>query len=132
MKKAILAGMIFLFAITLQGFAQDKQAKERKTPEERARKQTELMTQQLGLTEAQVARISVINLEAAKKMEAARQKKAEQKKAKMEEMKAIRTDRENSYKAIMQPEQFAKYLEAKEKAKEKSKQRRHAKKPVRK
>lgn len=124
MKRTILIGMIFLFTIALQGFAQQK---EKRTPEERAAKQTEMMTKELGLTESQASRIKVINLEAAQRMESLRAANETDKKKIIEQKKAINTDRLNSLKAVLNAEQIAKYEEIKAQKKTKSKTRHKSK-----
>lgn len=67
MKKLIL-GAIFFLGLSATGFSQDKSARVQKSPEERAQKMTEVLTQKLALKESQKTQVYQINLERAQAM----------------------------------------------------------------
>lgn len=68
------------------------------TPEQRAQKMTDRMTKELSLTEAQAKQIHTLFLE-----------RTEQVKEHREAMKQMKTDRAAKMKAILTPEQYAKW-----------------------
>ena len=101
--------MLSLFALILMGslFAQTPPPpKEEKTPEEKAKKQTEWMTKKLQLTEKQVAEVEKINKKYASEAD-------KQRKEQMEKREKQRTQHEADIKKVLTPEQIAKYDELK-------------------
>jgi Spy/CpxP family protein refolding chaperone len=88
------------------------------TPTERAKVQTEVMTEKLGLTAEQAPKISAINLKYAEKMEPIIQGK-EPPFARMRQMKEINEQKEGELKSVLTAEQFQKYLAGKEQRREK-------------
>jgi protein CpxP len=91
MKKSILMVALFIGFSTL-GFAQEQGARPRLSPEERAQKKTELLTEKLSLTKEQQEKVLAINLEEAKSNEEFMKKTRE------ERMKDI-SERRESMKA---------------------------------
>lgn len=77
------------------------------TPEERAKRLTGMMKDQLSLTEKQEPRIADINLKYAKKNEDAR--KIADTAARRKAMTAINSQRELEYKAVLTATQFKTY-----------------------
>ena len=84
-----------------------------RTPEQRATRQTKLMTQSLNLNADQQAKVQALNLKRITEMEALRQTQKKDGNAKPNgsgnDGKAIRENWNNELKAILTPEQFAKY-----------------------
>lgn len=103
MKKIMIVAFI-----TLLG-AMGAQAKgvdhERKSAEERAKHKTEMLRDSLNLTADQETKILAINLEAEKKIDAAREANKADKGKMKEEIKAINMDRREKIKALLTPEQ---------------------------
>lgn len=80
------------------------------TPQERATKQTERMTKQLGLMEAQAKEITAINLSYAEKKATAKAATTD-KEASRAAYKTLRAEQSEAIKAILTPEQLTKYNE---------------------
>ena len=72
MKKAAIIAIALMFG-AFNGFAQERKTEDKKrtelSPEQRAEKKTQKLTEVLALDEKQAAKIKEINLEHAKKME---------------------------------------------------------------
>ncbi|HPF91983.1 MAG TPA: hypothetical protein PLL57_15085 [Flavobacteriales bacterium] len=110
MMIAALAGM------TVAAQAQDHQ---KKSPEERARVRTEHMTKELGLSPEQVAKVEAINLKYADKgAELRKEREAERAEARKEGQE-MRDAHEAEMKAVLTPDQYAKWMAKKEEMKEK-------------
>lgn len=92
------------------GKSASSEAKSKMTPQERAAKQTEKMTESLSLKPKQVKKISAINLTYAQKMEATRNASTD-KEASRAAMKALKTEKSNAIKAVLKKEQLKKYME---------------------
>jgi Spy/CpxP family protein refolding chaperone len=104
-----------------KGGGEHKENHEHKTPDERANGLTNRMTEKLGLSEDQKAKIYAINLDMAKKNEAIRQNTALTKEDRRAQIKANYTERRTQYQSILTAEQFAKF-EAWEKEKKAKRQ----------
>ena len=78
------------------------------TPEERAKRQTEMMKEGLNLTAAQEPKVSAINLKYAKKMEDVR--KTADTAAMRKSAQTLNKQKEAELKAILTAEQFKLYL----------------------
>ncbi len=89
--------------------AAQQEKKQQPNPEERAKKTTEKMATELGLTEEQKAQILTLNLDQAKKRQAEMEREAAERKAKMEGMKAHR----EKVNAVLTEEQRSKWEELK-------------------
>jgi Spy/CpxP family protein refolding chaperone len=77
------------------------------TPEERAKRQTERMKEQLSLTAAQEPKVSAINLKYAKKMEDVR--KMTDTAAQRKSVMNLNKQKEAEFKAVLTPEQMKIY-----------------------
>ncbi len=100
----LLSLLSLLIASSL--FAQAPNKKPERTPEEKAKKQTEWMTKKLQLTEKQVAEVEKINKKFASEAD-------KQRKEQMEKREKQRTQHEAELKKVLTPEQIAKYDEMK-------------------
>lgn len=103
-RKMLLSLLSLLIAGSL--FAQGPKEKPERTPEEKAKKQTEWMTKKLQLTEKQVAEVEKINKKFASEAD-------KQRKEQMEKREKQRTQHEAEIKKVLTPEQIAKYDELK-------------------
>src|ERR1017187_229943 len=112
MKKLILTAAIF--TLSLLSYAQAQGPGERKF-ENDPKTQTEKMTADLGLTDAQKTQVLIINNDAANKKKAMRANQTEGV-DKHEGMKKIESDRETALKGILTEEQFKKYIKIREDA----------------
>ena len=90
--------------------ANAERSKNMGTPQERATRQTERMTEQLSLTPAQADQIAAIHLSYAEKMATAKSASTD-KEANKEAHRAMRTEQSNAIKALLTPEQLTKYNE---------------------
>jgi hypothetical protein len=117
MKQLILMSA-FVILIGGKLFAQD--AKTNRTPEERARIQTEWMKQTLKLDETQLTKIEPLNLKYAKKMEEI--KSIPSKMDKLKKAKSIMDEKDKELKKILNKDQFDVYLEKREELKDKMKE----------
>jgi len=78
-----------------------------------AEKQTQRLTEKLSLTEDQTAKVASINLEHAKKLQAAKAANTD-KEAGRATFKALRTEKHTAIKAVLTPEQVTKMEEKRE------------------
>jgi len=78
------------------------------TPEARAKHQTEQMTTMLDLTEAQVARVSILNLKVEEKIEAVRNSRMIEEKKK-EFIQGNLNDRMSTLKQLLTEDQYNEY-----------------------
>lgn len=81
------------------------------TPAERAERLTKTMTEQLTLTADQSAKIKEINVQRVTELQAFRQKQQSNRETTRQEMQALQDKYAAQYKAILTPEQYAKYAE---------------------
>lgn len=107
MKKIVMVLLVSLF--TVSGvFAQQRPKKERLKPEDLAKRQTELLTKELGLTEEQKEKIYEINLKFAQPTEQEKADRAEREKRR-EEFKKRHQDKTESINALLTDDQKAKF-----------------------
>ncbi|MFC6102890.1 hypothetical protein [Olivibacter domesticus] len=77
MKKMMIAA-ILVISMTTMAFAQQSDSKRmHKTPEERAKKTTDILATKLSLSEEQKSKMYAVNLESIKEIEAHRQQRRE-------------------------------------------------------
>ena len=107
MKRWILATGLLLM-ISLSAMAQ-KRVGERPSPEERAQRNTDRISEALTLTDSQKKQILNINLEYAKKKEA----EMEARKAQMDVKRAELKEQDAKIQAVLTEEQRAKWTEIK-------------------
>jgi Spy/CpxP family protein refolding chaperone len=113
MKKIVLM-LVVLASITLGAHAQQDSTRRggggqgRRTPEERAKMQTEQMTKRLSLTPEQVVKIEEINLKFAKEPMAGGA--GADWEARMAAMKKMQDDKNAAFKPILTPAQYDDYL----------------------
>jgi Spy/CpxP family protein refolding chaperone len=112
MKSLRMAACLFtvmlISAATL--FAQGNQPGKGRmngSPDERAKRQTEMMKDNLSLTAAQEPKVSAINLKYAKKMEDVR--KVTDTAAQRKAIQSLNKQKDGELKAVLTPEQFKTY-----------------------
>ena len=88
------------------------------TPQERAKAQTIFMKSKLDLTEAQLPKVEALNLKYAEKLDPVIKGSAGPL-VKMGEFRQANEDKEAELKGILSPDQFQKYLAAKQEMREK-------------
>ena len=111
MKKLVLLLMIALFA-TSGVFAQQRQQRERSTPEERAKRQTETLTKELTLTDAQKDKVYKIVLKFSQPQTQNNANTDREKRR--EEFQKIQKQRNDSIKTVLtddQKKKFDKHIE---------------------
>ncbi|MFV0417985.1 MAG: hypothetical protein ACK5KT_04515 [Dysgonomonas sp.] len=111
MKKLVLLLMIALFA-TSGVFAQQRQQRERSTPEERAKRQTETLTKELTLTDAQKDKVYKIVLKFSQPQTQDNANTDREKRR--EEFQKIQKQRNDSIKTVLtddQKKKFDKHIE---------------------
>lgn len=114
MKKWIFATGLMVM-ISLSTMAQKRDG-ERPSAEDRAKRNTERMAEELKLTDAQKEQILAINLEYAKKNEAEmaeRKAKMEARKAEMEAKREVLKEQDAKIQTVLTEEQRAKWSEIK-------------------
>lgn len=121
MKKTIL--MLAIASMSL-AYAQQPAHHKKHTPQERAEKLTEKMTQELGLSAETKAKVSEINYEKARKVEQLRNEAIADKERKKEARQKLKQEHETQLKAVLTPEQFEKWLKLREEMKQKHKEKR--------
>lgn len=92
---------------------------DKKTPEERAKHRTEVMTKELGLSAEQIAKVNTINLNFARTT--ADVKAMQDESARKGRMEAVRNKRDADLQGVLTPEQFAKMKELRDKKKDEHK-----------
>lgn len=92
------------------------------TPEQRAQMQTQVMKEKLALTDAQLPKVSAINLQIAQKMEPVI-KGNDRALVKVREMRAAEHEREAALQGVLTPEQMQQFQAAREEIKQKVEQR---------
>ena len=112
-KKSILFAFVSLLTIGIS--AQGPQKKEKMSTEDRASKQTEMMTKKLMLTPEQEAKIKEINLKYAQQMNKRQEQKQENmKKDRQEfaaEIKSQMEAKDAEFKDVLTPEQYQQWQE---------------------
>lgn len=128
-SSKILTGAMFTFMLLFfmsmnQLFAQTGGGKGgfmNASPDERAKRLTQMMKDELKLTPAQETKVSAINLKYAKKNEELRKADKAEAQKKMEESNKAR---ESEFKTILTPEQYKQYLKLEEEMKARRKEMR--------
>ncbi len=122
-KHIVLAAGILIAPLAM---AQDKQGKEQKTPEERAKRHTERMTQELGLTAEQSAKVGDINLRYVDVL-ADLKASGQDKEVMKEQGKALRDKRDEELKLVLTAEQYTRMMALREQKRKEAKAKRAAK-----
>ncbi len=119
--RTLFSTLALTMAMGLMAQDADMDGKGKKSPEERAKNRTEMMTKELGLTPEQIAKVNTVNITHARGVDDL--KGMTDDKVKKERSKALRDKRDSDLKGILTAEQFAKMesLREKKKAVEKDK-----------
>ena len=116
---ALVAGMSLM--------AQDADMdNDKKTPEERAKHRTEVMTKELGLDAEQIAKVNTINLNFARAMGDVKEIKDESTRKGRSE--ALKGKRDTDLQGVLTADQFTKMKELRDKKKEDHKEKKDDKK----
>ncbi len=99
---------------------------DKKTPEERAKHRTEVMTKELGLDAEQVAKVNTINLNFARYMGEVKAIKEDE--ARKGRAAALKSNRDAKLKEVLSAEQYAKMEELRDKKKDENKEKKEGKK----
>ncbi|MCL1943640.1 MAG: DUF4890 domain-containing protein [Candidatus Azobacteroides sp.] len=105
MRKSAMV-MVSVLMISASVFGQQRQ---RFSPEDMAKKQTEQMTESLSLTDEQKAKVEAINLKYAQKQQQAFQSDKVERQARMEEMKKNHDDKDLELKSVLTSDQYTAY-----------------------
>jgi len=108
-KKSFVLVLASLFVISVSAQRPDK--KSRMTAEERASKQTEMMTKHLDLTVEQQAKVKEINLQHSQQMANQQEQARENRRQGSEKMKSQMETRDAELKQVLTPEQHQKWQE---------------------
>jgi periplasmic protein CpxP/Spy len=111
MKKLLLMFCLGV-VLALPAFAQ-RPDREKMTPEEVAKRQTQMMKDSLQLDEKQIAKVDAINLEYAKKMMELREKDVPQAE-RMQEFQVMQTNKDYEIKKCLNKEQAKRYQKIQE------------------
>jgi len=106
--KRVLAALALAF---FANFSMAQNTDHKATPEQKAQRQTERLTEQLSLTTDQQAKVKEINLAAVSKNESARNDKSLSEEAKKQSFKRNEDARKQMIKALLTPEQLKKFEE---------------------
>lgn len=106
MKKLVLFLMISLFAVSGIS-AQQRQQRQRPTAEDMAKRQTETLTKELSLTDAQKEKVYKINLKYAQPRE--QQNTNVDREKRREEFQKLFKERTDSIKTVLTDEQKVKF-----------------------
>ncbi|QNF35349.1 hypothetical protein HUW51_22495 [Adhaeribacter swui] len=116
MKSTFFALAFGIMAVST-GFAQiqnnntapTQENRTRATPEERANRQTAMMTETLGLSADQEAKVKALNLKRLTQIDAMRENREANEKVNRNQAKNIRENFNTELKSILTPEQFTKF-----------------------
>ncbi len=122
MKKNFFVVTLCALFIPMLATAQQGQAKGMNA-DERARRQTDHMTEQLQLTENQQAQVAAINLKYAKKVDEMRGTGREQQAERREALKQMDEQKEQELQGVLTAEQFAQLKQAKDERRTKMQER---------
>jgi len=103
-KRSMVLVLVSLFTLTISAQRPDRGTK--MTPEERASKQTEMMTKQLNLTTDQQAKIQEINLKYSQQMADQMQQAQDENTKSRDGMKAQMEAKNAEIKQVLTPEQI--------------------------
>lgn len=104
--------------------AQPGQGGERLSPEERAARHTSRLVGELELDEEQAMQVEELNLQFSEQMMELRGTARGDREAMQERMKAIQEERNGEFQAILTEEQYARFLELEEEARNRMRDRR--------
>ena len=123
-KKAtmILIMAVCLVSFNMRLFAQEPGMRNA-TPEERGKRQTELMKEKLNLTAAQEPKVDAINMKYARKMEDSR--KTTDTAARRKTFELLNKQKDAELKGVFTPDQFKAYQKLMEELKARRQQRQH-------
>ena len=110
MKKLMIA-VVSVLLITTSVFAQQRQ---RMSPEEMAKRQTEQMIEKLSLTDDQKVKVEAINLKYAKIQSEMMQADQGDRQARQGEMRKNREAKDAELKEVLTPEQYELYQQLQE------------------
>lgn len=115
-KKNIL--LVFALIVSMLSFAQKPQGgqngssqRQRMSPEDMSKRQTERMVKQLKLDEAQTVKVQAINLDFSEKMKTAFESAQDDRSSMRSKMETIRNEKNAELKTVLTEEQYKKYLE---------------------
>lgn len=123
MKTLKFIGLILILFISNFTFAQ-QEMQNTKTPEERAKNQTKILTKACNLTQDQQLNVEKVLLVSIVKLKELRSTKPTKRGDKFAEIQVIKDNQNTEIKKIISEEQYQKYLETIEKQKEKIKENR--------
>ncbi len=111
MKKFFLLSIFFLGLVNLyaQGQQSQRPSGQRMSPEERAKRTTQMMKEALLLTDEQVAPVDSINLLYAKAQRALIERAAGDREKIMEAITALEAQKTEAFQTVLTPEQMEKY-----------------------
>ncbi|MBK9760736.1 MAG: hypothetical protein IPO90_12370 [Flavobacteriales bacterium] len=124
--RTLFSTLALTMAMGLMAQDADMDGKGKKSPEERAKNRTEIMTKELGLTPEQIAKVNTVNITHARGVDDL--KGMTDDKVKKERSKALRDKRDSDLKGILTAEQFAKMESLREKKKAVAKDKKVGKK----
>ena len=107
-QKIMALGLVICLSINI---ATAQRGNKVQDPEAYAQKQTDRLTKQLSLTDVQVREINAINLEYARKMEAAKADKSIDKKNAKVTRKRMKDERSSAIKTVLNDDQLVKFEE---------------------
>jgi hypothetical protein len=113
--RSLLIAACLLIAGTV--FAGELDALKNTSPAQRAKAQTAMMKEKLGLSEEQVAKVGALNLKYAEKMDPII-KGTEGTFMKARDARNVEQQKEDELKALLSPDQFQKFLAGKEEMRE--------------
>lgn len=120
MKTLKFIGLILFLFISNFTFAQ-QEVQNTKTPEERAKNQTKILTKACNLTEDQQLNVEKVLLSSIEKIKVLRLTKPTKRGEKLAEIQVVKDNQNAEIKKLLSDEQYQKYLEILEKQKEKIK-----------
>lgn len=123
MKTFKLSVFVLILFISNVIFAQ-QEMQNTKTPEERAKNQTKIMTKACNLTEDQQLSVEKVLLNTILKLKELRSVKPTKRGERLAEIQAVKENQNAEIKKILSEEQYIKYLEIIEKQKERIKENR--------
>ncbi len=122
-KNFAMAVLLFAISFSLHAMTDHKPKRDKPTPAERAKKQTNRMIEEIGLNEQQAAQVEQINLTFAEKMKSLHNGEKTDKEAMKASREELKGERSAAMKQILTEEQFVAFSQMKGKGKRKGKKK---------
>jgi protein CpxP len=120
--RALILTMAILIGVMTSGYSQNKEGKQKRTVEERAKIRTDAMAKKMNLSADQKAKVYELNLDKVKQMEKLRTENAKERKERFEKQKEMSADNDKKLERILNADQLKIYQDMKANSRQRMKQ----------